>query len=201
MYRKKIRILLTYAALHKVDVMATDIRNAYLQAPTSEKHFIICDADLHGIEHAGKRACIVRALYNGKLAGRDLWIHLRAYMDILGFTSCFPDPGVWMRQSKRGNGTSYYEYVLLYVDDCLVISDNADNFIRSEIGKYFELKRESIKPPDLYLGGRMRQVELDNGLKTWAFGSYQYVQAAVKNVEEYLKKHSKKPLPTKGHMT
>ena len=46
----------------------------------------------------------------------------------------------------------------------------------------------------------MRQVELNNGVKAWAFGSSQYVQAAVKNVEEYLKKHSKKPLPTKGHM-
>ena len=121
-------------------------------------------------------------------------------MDIMGFTSCFSDPDVWMRQSKRGDGISYYEYVLLYVDDFLVISDNAENVIRMEIGKYFELKQESIKPPDLYLGGRMRQVELDNGFKAWDFGSYQYVQAAVKNVEEYLKKHSKKPLPTKGHM-
>ena len=63
-------------------------------------------------------------------------------MDILGFTSCFADPGVWMRQSKRGDGTSYYKYVLLYVDDCLVIPDNTENVIRMEIGKYFELKQE-----------------------------------------------------------
>ena len=54
---------------------------------------------------------------------------------------------------------------LLYVDDCLVISDNAENVIRENIGKYFELKQESIKPPDLYLGGHMRQVTLDNGVK------------------------------------
>ena len=46
----------------------------------------------------------------------------------------------------------------------------------------------------------MRQVELDNGVKVWSFGSSQYVQAAVKNVEEYMKNHSKKPLPTKGHI-
>ena len=46
----------------------------------------------------------------------------------------------------------------------------------------------------------MRQVELDNGVKVWAVGSSQYVHAAVRHVEEYLKKHSKKPLPTKGHM-
>ena len=127
--RESIRILLTYAYLHKVDVMDADIINAYLQAPTSEKHFNICDADLHGIEPAGKRACIVRALYGGKLSGRDFWIHLHAFMDIMGFTYFFSDPDVWMRQSKRGDEISYYEYVLLYVDDFLVISDNAENVI------------------------------------------------------------------------
>ena len=61
------------------------------------------------------------------------------------------------------------------------------------------MKQESIKPPDLYLRGRMRQGTLYNGLKAWAFGSSQYVQAAVNNIEEYLNKQGKKPLPTKGH--
>ena len=37
--RESIRILLTHAALHKVDVLAADIRNAYLQAPTTETHY------------------------------------------------------------------------------------------------------------------------------------------------------------------
>ena len=40
--RENIRILLTHAALHGVPVMDADVRNAYLQAPTSEKHYIIC---------------------------------------------------------------------------------------------------------------------------------------------------------------
>ena len=52
----------------------------------------------------------------------------------------------------------------------------------------------------MYLGGHIRQATLDNGVKAWDFGSSQYVQAAVKNVEEYLKKQGKKLLPTKGHI-
>ena len=40
--RESIRIFLTHAALHGVPVMAADVCNAYLQAPTSEKHYIIC---------------------------------------------------------------------------------------------------------------------------------------------------------------
>ena len=40
--RESARIALTYAALHGIEVLAADIRNAYLQAPTSEKYYIIC---------------------------------------------------------------------------------------------------------------------------------------------------------------
>ena len=46
----------------------------------------------------------------------------------------------------------------------------------------------------------MRQVTLSNGVKVWSFGCSRYVQATVKNFDEYLKKRGKKPLPTKGHM-
>ena len=185
--RESIRILLTYAALNGIDVLAADIKNAYLQAPTSEKHYIICGPEF-GLENIGKRAQIVRALYGGKLSGRDFWLHLRSCMDFLGFESSKADPDVWMRPAVRSDGSEYYEYVLLYVDDCLVISENGKRVLMNEIGKYFELKKESIGPPTIYLGGQMRKVKLDNGNECWAFGSSQYVQAAVKNVESYLQK-------------
>ncbi len=51
---------------------------------------------------------------------------------------------------------------------------------------------ESIGPPSQYLGGKLRLVTLDNGVKAWAFGSCQYVQSAVKNVEEHLAKIGEK---------
>ena len=38
----------------------------------------------------------------------------------------------------------------------------------------------------------MREVTLENGTKAWSFSSSQYVQAAVQNVEEYLKEKVKK---------
>ena len=40
--RESVRIVFTYAALNGLDVFAADIRNAYLQAPSSQKDFIIC---------------------------------------------------------------------------------------------------------------------------------------------------------------
>ena len=40
--RESVRIALLHAALNDMLVMAADIRNACLQAPTSEKHYVIC---------------------------------------------------------------------------------------------------------------------------------------------------------------
>ena len=183
--RESVRIALTYAALNGIDVTAADIQNAYLQAPSSQKHYIICGPEF-GLENVGKRALIRRALYGGKTAGRDFRNHLRACMAYLKFSPCKADPDVWMRPARTSAGSDYWEYVLLYVDDALVVSEHGEKLLRSEIGKYFELKEASIGPPKLYLGGRMRKVELENGASAWAFSSSQYVQAAVQNVEVYL---------------
>jgi hypothetical protein len=102
-----------------------------------------------------------------------------------------------MRKATANDGRLYWEYVLLYTDDCLVISHRGENILRKEIGKYFELKEESIGPPDLYLGRKMRKIGLENGLYAWGFGSSQYVQAVVKNVETFLGERGALPLPAK----
>jgi hypothetical protein len=105
----------------------------------------------------------------------------------LGYTPCLADPDVWMRSAKQPDGSACWEYILLYVNDALAIGVNAEKMLREEIGRYFELKEASIGPPKIYLGGRMRQVILDNGMKVWGISLSQYVQSAVNNVEKYLK--------------
>jgi hypothetical protein len=197
--RESVRIAFTYAALNGLDVFAADIRNAYLQAPSSQKDYIICGPEF-GIENVGKVALIYRALYGGKAAGKDFRNHLRSCMRHLNFISCPADPDVWMRPAKRSDGSDYYEYILLYTDDILIVSENAEEVLRKDIGRYFALKEESIGPPKIYLGGSVRKVTLDNGVECWAFSSSQYVQAAVKNVEDYLSKRNddKWKLPAKA---
>ena len=103
-------------------------------------------------------------------------------MHFLGFTSCPADPDVWMHPALKSDRTPIYDYVLLYTDDTLVISENAKSILKNEIGRYFKLKKESIGPPNLYLGGRLSKVQLDNGTWVWGFSASQYVQAAMKNV-------------------
>ena len=114
--RESVQIAFTYAALNELDICATDIRNAYLQAPSSCKDFVICGPEF-GLENVGWVALIHRALYGGKSAGRDFWNHLRGCMWHIRFKSCPANPDVWMQLAKHSDGHEYYEYVLLYTDN------------------------------------------------------------------------------------
>jgi hypothetical protein len=109
--------------------------------------------------------------------------------------TCYPD--VWLRLSKRSTGEKYYEYVLLYGNNVLVISKIAGTVLQQEIGQHFVLREESIGPPTQYLRGKLCVVTLENGTKAWAFDSCQYVQAAVRNVKAHLAKIGEK-LPYKA---
>ena len=185
--RESVHIALTYAALNDLDGFAADIQNAYLQAPSSQKDYIICGPEF-GVENIRQMALIHRALYGGKAAGRDFRNHLCLCMEFLNFKSCLADPNVWMRPAIKSNGNTYYEYILLYVDDTLVVSVYAESILRNELRRYFHLKEESIGPPTVYLGGRVCKVQLENGVWAWSFSLSQYVQSAIKNVEEYIGK-------------
>ena len=67
-----------------------------------------------------------------QLAGADFWHHLRSCMhDTLGFTSCLADPDIWMRRAKRADGSEIWEYVLLYTDECLVVSNRPESILRN----------------------------------------------------------------------
>ena len=58
------------------------------------------------------------------------------------------------------------EYVLLYADNYLTVRKNTEDVLKHEIDKYFEIKPKSIGSQKMYLGGCIRIVDLDNGMKT-----------------------------------
>ena len=63
--RESVLIAFTYATLNGLDVCMADIRNAYLQSPTSQKHYIIWGPEF-GMGNVGKVAIMHRAVYGGK---------------------------------------------------------------------------------------------------------------------------------------
>ena len=126
--RESVRIALMYAALNGLQVFAADICNAYLQAPSSQKDYVMCGPEF-GIENIGKVALIHRALYGVKSMGHDFRNHLRSCMHHLNFSPCPANPDVWMQPAQKGDSTPCYDYVLLYMDDALVVSDNAESIL------------------------------------------------------------------------
>ena len=116
-------------------------------------------------------------------------------MEMLGYSPCLADPDLWMREAVHSDGSEYYEYVLLYVDDALCISEYPREALL-QIDKYFPMKDGSIGPPDLYLGGKIKKVQLPNGVAAWSLSMSQYVEAAIANVEKELKKRNM-GLPTR----
>ena len=60
--RESVRIIFVDAALNGIAIYAADIRNAYLQAPSSQRDYIICGPEFR-LESIGRIALIHRALY------------------------------------------------------------------------------------------------------------------------------------------
>ena len=89
-----------------------------------------------------------------------------------------------MQSIKMGKNTTNL-LVLLYVDDCLTIGENALEQL-NQIDKYFPMKPSSIGPPKIYLGAKIGQIELKNGVKAFYFSMLQYVQEAIRNVEKHM---------------
>ena len=124
-------------------------------------------------------------------------------MEHLGYEYCKADPDVWMRSTTMTYGQDYYEYILLYVKDCLCRSENPKPALL-KVDKYFPTKSASLGPSKTYFGGTFSKIKLPNGVHAWAFSSSQYVNEAVKSVEEQLEKVGKKfmfkkpgtPIPT-----
>ena len=147
-----------------MDATEAGIKNAYLQALSSETNDVICGAEF-GLENIGKVAIICHALYGGKSSGAEFWKHLRSCMTNIGFNSYKADTNIWMREAQKYDGTPFWEHVLVYVDDALVISNRGEDVIRKDIRKYFYVKDCSIGRLSIYLGKKVSKVTFENGVE------------------------------------
>ena len=107
-------------------------------------------------------------------------------MEMLGYDCCLADPDLWMREAVHSDGTEYYEYILLYVDNALCVSEFPKEALL-HIDKFFPMKKGSIGPPNIYLGGKVRKVQLPNGANAWSVSMSQYVETVISNVEKNIK--------------
>jgi hypothetical protein len=117
-------------------------------------------------------------------------------MEQFGFKPCMADRDVWMRPATKPDGFRYYEYVLLYVDDTLVISHNPMAIMQA-LQQEYRLKDNAIESPTRYLGADIGKYRFDDepDKTRWTMSSDRYVKEAIRNVETELKA-SGSSLPT-----
>jgi hypothetical protein len=121
--RDSVRIAFTRAALNGLDILAADIQNVYLSAPTEERLYVVAGLEFQP-NLRGQPAKIVRALFGMKSSGARFRDHLAASLRDMGYRSCKADPDVWMKAATKADGTKFYSYVLAYVDDILCLDTN-----------------------------------------------------------------------------
>lgn len=183
--RESVRICFTLAALNNLDVLSADIGNAYLNAKPLEKcHVTVTDDMLFGPAARGRTAIICRALYGMKSSGNAWRLHFANVLDkVLNFKQCYADNDVWYRPAMMPDGTKYYQYICIYVDDILIAAHNPRETM-SIIGEHFELKAGSVGPPSMYLGTDVKLRKDPQGYpQYWNLGANSYLKEALRIVK------------------
>ncbi len=71
------------------------------------------------------------------------------------------------------------------MDDILCIHDDPDTILTQK-DKYFPLKPDSVGEPDIYLGAKLKLMQLENGVWAWGLSPSKYVQEALRNCKKYI---------------
>ena len=163
MSRETVRLALMLAALNDLEVKVGDVLNAYITAPVKEKIWTTLGVEFG--DDAGRKAIIVRSLYGLKSSGAAFRAHLGECMSELGYHPCLADPDLWIKAETRpDDGVEYYSYILCYVDDILVLHHDSMSVL-TKIDRFMKLKPDSVGDPDIYLGAKLKLMQLDNTLR------------------------------------
>ena len=204
--RDSVRIAFLLAALNDLDILACDIGNAYLNAPCRERVWFVAGPEFGSRQ--GTVIKIVRALYGLKSSGASWRAMFNNSIQDMGFQPSIADPDVYLRAFAKPNGYKYYEYILVYVDDVLIVSHAPEEHLKI-IQANYELNPASIGPPNRYLGADVEKVQKPGdptGREYWSFSARTYVKNAVKNVKlllqeegRGLKSTAKTPFPSSSY--
>jgi len=183
--RESVRLGFLIAALNNLDVLSADVAGAYLNAPCAEKVHTILGPEFG--DNEGKIAVIKKALYGLRSAGFAWRSYCAEIMRLsLEFTPCRADQDVWMRKAVKLTGETYWEYVFIYTDDVIAMSEDPRKIL-SDMNRHFLLKEDSIGPPTRYLGANISKYHIPGDDKPkWAIGSQEYVKEAVRIVKSWL---------------
>jgi hypothetical protein len=186
---RSLRLCMLLAELNGLKVEAADIGNAYLEAYTKEKVYIIAGPEFG--DRQGHVLIIIKALYGLRTSGARFHEKFADTLTAMKFSPCYADPDVWMKDCA-----THYEYVCVYVDDLAVMMKQPQDF-------FDELKRRKYKLKGVgdityHLGGDFFR-DPDG---TLAWGAKTYVKRIIEQTQSIfgsLPKEYKTPIDKDDH--
>ena len=142
---RNLRLAMFLAELNNLELWGADVGNAYLQALTREKLYIVVGPEFEELQ--GHVLVMYKTLY-GTRSGGACW-HDK-FFDILhhmGFKPSRADSDIWTKSSKDGS----HEYIAVYVDDLAICMKDPKSFCDTLKEKY-KLKLKGVGPINYHLG-------------------------------------------------
>ena len=144
-----LRLCLFLAEHNGLQAWSTDIGNAYLEAFTDEKVYVVA-GDEFG-DRAGHCLIVVKALYGLRSSGLRWWERFSVVLHELGFKPSKAENDIWMRP-KEG----HYEYVARYVDDLAVVSSDPQSIMKL-LKEQYSFKLKGTGPIQYHLGANFER--------------------------------------------
>ena len=177
--RDSVRLAFLFAALNDLlEIIACDLGNAYLNAPCRENVWFVAGPEFGSRQ--GPVVKVVTVLYARKSSGTAWREMFNTTVLEMRFSPTIANPDMYCRTNANVNGLKYHEYLLVYVDDVLIISHDPSCHLES-IQAQYELNPSRIGPPNRYLGADMKRVTRPSD-PSGSFSANTYVKTAVRNV-------------------
>lgn len=168
-----VRFLLHLAAVLGFHVRVLDVDQAFVHGELEETIHMEPPAGLQGINFsAGDEVWrLQKPLYGLKEAPRQWHAKLKAVLGQLGYTPAHGDSSLFIKQGEKG------EWVLVYVDDMLLVSPSEDMLsnLKTQLEEHFHVKDLGVVTQ--YLG---MQVTRDGDKKEFYLSQERYVHELLK---------------------
>ena len=113
-----LKLVIFLGKLNNLDIWGADIGNAYLEAFTAEKLYIVAGPEFE--EHEGYILIFLMALYRLESSGKRWTEVIHSIWKNMKFTPSKADPCIWLRKVPH---LRCYEYIAVYVDDLCIAAE------------------------------------------------------------------------------
>ena len=128
---RKLRLVIFLGKLNHLDLWGADIGNAYLQAFTDEKLYIVAGPEFQELE--GYILIFLKALYGLKSSGKRWAEVIHGILRDMKVLPSKADPCIWLRKAPN---LRCYEYIDVYVDDLCIAAESPRAIIQIFKSKY-----------------------------------------------------------------